>query len=218
MATGKSLAIEGYRGEPVPNTFLRQQGETVRLAILLPGLGYTCDMPLFYYAVKLLTAGGADLLAVEYAYNRRADFRDLPQSEQRRWLLADATAAYRAGLAQRAYEDVTLIGKSLGTLAMPHLLATADAFESVRAVWFTPLLSEDSVRQQLLGGREPKLVVIGIADPYYDPATLAGIQSATGREVLVVEDADHSLQVPGDVVRSVQALEQAMRGVQRLIT
>jgi len=36
--------------------------------------------------------------------------------------------------------------------------------------------------------------------------------------VLVVEDAEHALEIPGDVVRSVRALERVMRAVQRFVT
>jgi len=214
VASGKSLAIAGYRGEPVPNTFRRQQGETARLAILFPGMGYTCDMPLFYYAENLLTEGGADVLRVEYAYGRRPDFGQAPKSEQQRWLLADATASYRAGLAQRPYQDVTLIGKSLGTLAMGHLLTTEERSASgTRAVWLTPLLRQASLRDQVRRHGGPSLFAIGTADPHYDPALLADVQAATRGEVVVVEGADHGFDVPGDALASVHAVEQVVRAL-----
>jgi predicted alpha/beta-hydrolase family hydrolase len=102
MATSTTLTIQGYRDEPVPNRFLRPEGAIDHLALLLPGYGYTLDMPLFYYAEKLLLERGWDVLRVEYAYNTRPEFQTLPKSERDRWLLADTTAAWRAGLGQRA--------------------------------------------------------------------------------------------------------------------
>ena len=76
MATATTLTIHGYRDEPVPNRFLRPEGAIDHLAVLLPGFGYTLDMPLFYYAENLLLERGWDVLRVEYAYNKRPEFQD----------------------------------------------------------------------------------------------------------------------------------------------
>ena len=179
MSTSKVVPIAGYCGA-VPNTFVRQEGEAEHLAVLLPGMGYTCDMPLFYYAENLLTERGADVLRVEYAYGRRADFGELSDDEQLRWLLADATAAYRVGLGQRAYRDVTLVGKSLGTLAMGHLLTAEERpAGTTRAVWLTPLVREERLREQMGRCDGRSLVVIGTADPHYDVELLDEVRAAT---------------------------------------
>jgi predicted alpha/beta-hydrolase family hydrolase len=215
MASSTSLAIAGYRDEPVPNRFLRQDGVTDHLAILLPGLGYTCDMPLLYYAENLLTEAGADLLRVEYAYGRRADYRALPAPDRRRWLLADAVAASRAALAQRRYDALTLVGKSLGTLAMGHLLTTAPPpARGVRAVWLTPLLRQDDLRRQIRRYAGPSLFAIGTADPHFNPDHLEEVRAATGGEAVVLPGADHGLDVPGDPIASVHAVERVVRALQ----
>jgi predicted alpha/beta-hydrolase family hydrolase len=212
-----TLPIRGYRDEPVPNRFFRQEGETAHLAVVLPGLGYSCDMPLLYFTVSHLLDLGADVLQVDYAYGQRPEYRTVSQEERARWLLADATAAYRAGLDQRPYTRLALIGKSLGTRAMPALLAAEGTRREMRTIWFTPLLHEEEGRRCLLTSPHPALVVIGTADPYYDPATLDALRGMAGRDVLVVADAEHALEVPGDVARSVRALEAAMGAVQGFI-
>jgi predicted alpha/beta-hydrolase family hydrolase len=101
MTASTTLTIQGYRDELVPNRFLHTKGASDQLAVLLPGLGYTLDMPLFYYAENLLQERGWDVLRVEYAYNTRPEFQTLPKPERDRWILADTTAAWRAGLSQR---------------------------------------------------------------------------------------------------------------------
>lgn len=219
MATTESLAIVGYRGEPVPNRFLHQDAATDHLAILFPGMGYTLDMPLFYYAENLLTEGGADLLRVEYAYGRHAAFRAAPEDEQLRWLLADATAAFRAGLAQRPYRRLTLVGKSLGTLAMGHLLTTEGSpVGDTRAVWLTPLLREQRLREQIGRYAGPSLFAAGTADPLHDPAALDALRAASGAEAVVIEGADHGLDVPGDPIASVRGLERVIAALNAFAT
>jgi predicted alpha/beta-hydrolase family hydrolase len=217
MATSKKLTIQGYREEPVPNRFLRPEGAIDHLAVLMPGLGYTLDMPLFYYAENLLQERGWDVLRVEYAYNTRPEFRTLPEPERDRWLLADTTAAWRAGLGQRTYERVVLIGKSLGTLAMGHLLTMADPPPAVGAVWLTPMLTKERLRQQISRYGGPSLFVIGTADPHFDPAVLEKMQVATTGEAVVVRNADHGMDIPGDPIASVRAVERVVEALSRFL-
>ena len=40
--------------------------------------------------------------------------------------------------------------------------------------------------------------MVGTADSHYDPAKLAEVQQATAGEVMVIENADHSLEIAGD--------------------
>ena len=217
MATPTTLTIQGYRDEAVPNRFLRPESAIDQLAVLLPGLGYTLDMPLFYYAGNLLLERGWDVLRVDYAYNKRPEFQTLPKQERDRWLLADTTAAWRAGLSQRRYERVILIGKSLGTLAMGHLLTMADSPAGMGAVWLTPLLSNERLRQQIQQYGGPSLFVIGTADPHFDPVVLEQMQVATVGEAVVARNANHGMDIPGDPIASVRALERVVEALSRFL-
>lgn len=213
----KSLDIAGYRGEQVPNTFLRQDGEAQHIAILFPGMGYTCHMPLLYYPTELLLGKGADVLQVEYTYRRRDDFQSASDEEQTRWFVADVTAALRAALAQRAYTQVTLIGKSLGTLALGHLLSTEEMLREARGVWLTPLLRNERLRAQIKKWAGRSLFVIGTADAHYDANLLSEVEAATGGESLVVDGADHSVEIEGDILASLRALERVVRAVDEFV-
>jgi predicted alpha/beta-hydrolase family hydrolase len=217
MATATTLTIQGYRDEAVPNRFLRPQGAINHLAVLLPGFGYTLDMPLFYYAQNLLLERGWDVLRVEFAYNTHPEFQTLPEMERNQWLLADTTAAWRAGLGQQTYDRVVLIGKSLGTLAMGHLLTMADPPPNVGAVWLTPLLAEERLRQQISQYGGPSLFVIGTADPHFDPVVLEKMQVATIGEAVVVRNADHGMDIPGDPIASVRAVERVVEALSRFL-
>jgi predicted alpha/beta-hydrolase family hydrolase len=197
---------------------LRPEGAIDHLAVLLPGFGYTLDMPLFYYAENLLLERGWDVLRVEYAYNERLEFQNLPKPEQNRWLLTDTTAAWRAGLGQRTYERVVLIGKSLGTLAMGHLLTLPDPHPTVGAVWLTPLLTQERLRQQIQQYGGPSLFVIGTADPHFDPVLLEKMQVATIGEAVVVKNADHGMDIPGDPIASIRAVERVVETLGRFLT
>ena len=217
MATTTTLTIQGYRDEAVPNRLLRPEGAIDHLAVLLPGIGYTLDMPLFYYAEHLLLHRGWDVLRVEYAYNRRPEYQALPEPERDRWLQTDTMAAWRAALEQRTYGRVVLIGKSLGTLAMGHLLTAPAPPSTVGAVWLTPLLSRERLRQQIRQYGGPSLFVIGTADPHFDPVVLEEMQVATIGEAVVVTGADHGMDLPGDPIASVRAIERVVEALGRFL-
>jgi hypothetical protein len=213
----ETLDIRGYSGEAVPNTFFRQEAPATHLGIVLPGVGYTAHMPLLYYCALVMRNRGLDVLAVEYSYARRADFMQAAEEERARWFIADVTAAVNAALAQGDYQQVTLVGKSLGTLGMGYLVSTDERFNRVGAVWLTPLLTDERLYGQITrwGGRS--LFVIGSADPHYDPHLLAEVQSVSSGEAIVVDGADHSLEIPGDALASLRALELIVRELDRFL-
>ena len=211
MYTWNTLNIAGHERAPVPNTFIRQQAETAHAALVLPGLGYTAQMPLLFYVAELLLAQQVDVLQVNYNYLDA--FRGLDSAAKHRRLAADSTAAYRTLIAQRPYTHLTLVGKSLGTQAMAHLLPTQTFPAHTSALWLTPVLTNPTVREQITAFSGPSLVVIGTADSFYDPGLLAEIGETPIRRFFTVEGADHGLSVDNDVFRSLQALEQVLRAV-----
>lgn len=218
MYSVETLNIQGYRNQSVPNTFFKQDTEASQIAILLPGWEYTCQMPLLYYPAHLLLGLGTVLLQVEYTYNLRTDFQALPSSEQSEWLFTDAAAACNAALTQRSYKQVTIIGKSIGTLTMGQLLTTEVRLARAQAVWLTPLLKNERLRTQILQCRQPSLFVIGTADPNYQPDYLAEVKEKTRGEVVVIQGADHSLEIKDNILESLKAMGQVIDAMRMFFT
>ncbi len=209
MYSTETLPIKGYRDEAVPNVFFKCDAGTRHAAMLLPGMGYKATMPLIYYPRRLMMDLGADVLVLEYDYDRAA-YRDLDGGERLRWLAVDVSAAYRSLREQGDYDQLTLVGKSIGTLGMGHTLTTEDLPEAVYAVWLTPLLRLDMLRAQIAKYGGASLFATGTADPHYDADRLAEVVAATNGEAIVVPEANHSLEVPGEVMGSVKAMEQVL--------
>jgi hypothetical protein len=210
-----SLDILGHRGEPVPNTLYTREGAAEEIGVLLPGIGYTAQMPLLWYARRVLQERNADVLAVDYAYMTRPEFRHFgPGAEER--LHSDVAAAVHSALRYRHYARVTLIGKSLGTLAMGCLLADR-IVEPSCAIWLTPLLKREELFTQMLRQQHRSLIVIGTADAHYDPGLLSQLRTATGGEELVIDDADHAMEIEDDTLRSVRAMERIVEAMQHVL-
>jgi hypothetical protein len=62
------------------------------------------------------------------------------------------------------------------------------------------------------------LIVIGTADPHFNEALLDEIKRETDSEMLIIEGADHSLEIGGDVLRSLAAMEKVIRAIQSFVT
>ena len=109
----------------------------MKLAVLFPGIGYTCDKPLLYYAGKLAQGLGYELKRVEYGNfpagikgdqeKMKAAFESaLTQTEE---ILKDVDFAQ--------YEDILFISKSVGTVVAACYRQKYHI--ACRSISFTPL-------------------------------------------------------------------------------
>jgi hypothetical protein len=213
MVSMSSIDIRG-RERSVPNTLFETEGAT-HVAIVFPGLAYTCGMPLLWYPTHQLLSMGADVLWVEYDYHRLPGFRSLDDGEQERLIRDEAAAAVDAVLGPRGYERVTLIGKSIGTVAMDLILETDDRLQSAETIWLTPVVSHIEPRRA--AGRGRALFVIGTADPSYDPDDFDAFVRAAGGSSLVVEEADHALQVGTDPLRAIEIVREVVVAIRTFL-
>lgn len=173
--------------------------------ILLPGANYSTTAPILWFAREAALAAGRNVLAV-------IDSRKGSSDDPQRWAEARAQAALR-----HVGVDASpiLVAKSITSLAAP--LA---ARRVLPAVWLTPLISEagtpisKAVIDGLAAASAPFVLVGGSADPSWDGARA---RSLARGEVLEIADADHALQVPGDMARSIDALRSVSAAVSDFI-
>ena len=212
MYSRQRLSVYGYHNEAVPHTFFRQPQETDHAVIVLPGIGYSCQQPLLYYSTREFLQQGADVLWIEY--NQRDDFTSLSETEVIRCALADTSAACQAFLSERPYQRVTFIGKSLGTATMVYMLNTLALPAMIQTIWLTPLLRRQELRNLICEARPRSLFIVGTADPHYDKHALLEVQMATRGDTLIIENADHSLEIANDIIQSLQAMERIIQAIQ----
>lgn len=188
----QSLGLTGYDNAPLSTTFFRHN-DSNHLVVIYPGMAYLVQHPLLYYPTQLCLARSCEVLWVQYNY-RHAVFQSLSSDEQHRWLAHDTITALEAGIAQRPYRQITLIGKSLGTVALGHVLASPHAPRVTASVWLTPILTDAQVVAQMMHISHPALLVTGTADPVYEAGALHQVCEKTGATSLVLDQADHLLE------------------------
>lgn len=215
--TESQLPVIGHENLPVPNSFLSHDDGSDHLAIIFPGFAYGIDRPILHYSARLLTDLGADVLRLGRLYSNVPGFSELPAQERARMIVTDGLALATAGLAHRAYSRVTLVGKSIGTLTVGRLLKVEPRLAGAACIWHTPLLSNEKLMEAIEERRPRSFFTIGTDDPHYDSGLLTRVAEATGGESLVVEDADHSLEIPASVARTIDAASAVMEGMDRFM-
>ncbi|TDC80191.1 alpha/beta hydrolase [Streptomyces hainanensis] len=184
---------------PDPTRF---DGDRDRVALVIPGMGYTPARPLLHFARAVLLHHGWTVQ--ELWWQVPDGLSRWPAGERIAWVERQVNEAVDAeGGACRL-----LVGKSLGTLA-----AGVAADRRIAAVWLTPLLTDEFVAGALRRAEASTLLVGGTADGWWD----AGIAASSGHEVLEVPAADHALELPDDVAGSVDVLRQVVARLDRFV-
>ena len=190
--------------EPINARLIRRSAR--ELAILLPGLNYTVENPLFYYIGQLMHERSVDTLLVDFIYNRDDAFLNAPDDDRLERLRTDGQIIIDFARSLGEYDRITIIGKSLGTISMSR--AISDLPDS-RLVWLTPSLGGAGLRAQMLGRPNPAFCLIGTRDPAYSEVLVEEL-SADGMAVAVIEGADHGISHVDGAVASVGLVHQAI--------
>lgn len=215
MPSVKRLNIVGYNNEEVPNLYIDSSSN--QLAVLLPGLAYSNDSPILYYTANYLIEKGISVLKVDYKYFESEKYLASSKEVQKHWLISDVEAAIKTVLSIQDFERVILVGKSIGTLAIGEILTADNQFENAEIVWLTPLFKNEELLQQVLKIDNRSLFIIGTEDPSYNNDTFAKILENDNVDSLIVEGADHSIDIENNIIESIDQSKEILLKIMRFI-
>ena len=167
-----------------PGEAVLHEGDPARCAVMLPGVAYFSQAPLLWFAREAAQARGWSVLEL----SERAPRDEDPFT----WMRDRAARALQEATA----DSVAVIGKSLASAAAPLV-----AERGLPAVWLTPLLNRTEVADALDAATAPALLVGSPDDPTWRNGAVP-----QGPEVLELAGLDHSLQVKGDPLASLDVL------------
>lgn len=207
--------VKGYKQKDIPFTMVSVTEETERLAIFLPGAGYTAKAPLFHYASSLFLDESMDVLEVNYPYHDEF-YRDFTWEELEKTVNHDVHAVLEHVLSAKPYRQFVFLAKSIGTLCMDSVLKREDV-QDAKVIWVTPLLKEEKVLNALIHNEYPGLCIIGDKDPNYTPEGLERIRRDTLVETRVIPNMNHSLEHEGHVLDSIDMLKRIMKDLKEFM-
>ncbi|MDV9177757.1 alpha/beta hydrolase [Streptomyces sp. W16] len=190
----------------VPGPFAvptRHDGAPDRVAVVVPGVGYTPAMPLLHFARAVLLQHGWTVQ--ELWWRIPDDFSRFTVEERIAWVEAEVTRAVDA----EAGACRLVVGKSLGSLGCGVV-----AERGIAAAWLTPVLTIDQVVRGLRRAQAPTLLVGGDADKLWDSRVAESLRQ---HEVLEIPSADHSLELPDDARGSVDVLRTVVSRLDRFV-
>lgn len=183
-----------------------------KIAVIFPGMGYTKDRPLLYFAGKIAKSCGYELVFVEYedvSWNKEL-LRDHAQMTGIFKKCIESSERILADVDFESSEDTVFISKSIGTVIAAAVAKRHSA--SVRQICFTPI---EQFCDFIEDGNA--LVFYGGSDPFADPEAIARICREKSLEAYRVEGANHSLEV-NDVKKDIENLAFVMDKVTDKIT
>ncbi len=173
-----------------------------KLVVMFPGVGYTMDFPMLYYASFLFEAKGYEQIHMKY---NSIFFEPELTREEKSLRVRDYVWEKVKEIDFSKYEKVVFLSKSVGTIEA-GLLAEKLEIEPEQ-IYLTP------VPDALPCIKEKDTVVIGTADEVY-PECKAYCDEH-GIKPLYIEGANHSLEVEGKPFESLEILKDVMKFVER---
>jgi hypothetical protein len=149
----------------------------MKVAVLLPGTGYTAQAPLLYWCGALLREAGWHVEVVEWTVTDDDFNNPVPFVEYALTAAFDAAPPASTRL---------IVAKSFGTFALPWAIEN-----DVPGVWLTPILTDPAVSGALASANSTHLAVGGTRDPMWVPENIEG----TDASLATLDGGDHRLEV-----------------------
>ena len=169
-----------------------------KIAVLFPGIGYTCDKPLLYYSAKLAAEKGFEVVRVPYGNfpsNVKGNAEKMYQSfvsarEQSEEILKDVDWS--------SYDEIVFFSKSVGTVVA--LSYASEHGIDARQVLYTPLKEtfkfpvEAGAADASDAGKSRVIAFHGTGDPWAQTEDIIKICEEKGVPLYLTKDANHSLE------------------------
>jgi hypothetical protein len=202
----------------IPYTWIRSDKPNKSICIMLPGLGYSTQRPLFHYATGLFLNENIDVLHINYQFAKNEEFRLRSKTEQEQWMYDDVRAVVNEVLKDAVYEQQFIFSKSIGTIPMAMEWKQRNfIINETVGIWLTPLLKEDIVYEAILKTDFPSLSVIGDKDHHFIADRLAAFQDNSLIHNIMVSEADHGLEIQTDIPASIEVIKHIMESIKGFI-
>lgn len=174
----------------------------MKIAVLFPGIGYTCDKPLLYYAGKLAAKYDYRVMPVAYGNFPSGVKGNREKMEQSFYSALHQAEEMLKDVRWEDYEDILFISKSVGTIVAACYKKQHQI--KARSISFTPL--EDTFSFASGEG----IMFYGTADPWVkDGRVICEGCEKIGQRLYITENANHSLET-GDVAVDLANLAKIM--------
>lgn len=209
--------VERSEVSTIPYTWIRSEEANKSICIMLPGLGYTTQRPLFHYGTSICLKNHVDVLHINYNFMKNGPFATLGKEEQSHWMYEDVKDVVEEVLKDTNYVQCFLLSKSIGSIPMAIEWSQKNFIRNTFGIWLTPLFQEDQVYHALLNTEHPSLCVIGDHDHHFIKERISSLKNNKLISTVIIPDADHSLEIHGDMSATLDAMKSLLERIQDFI-
>lgn len=185
-----------------------------KLAVLFPGVGYTCSKPLLYYTASAASDLGYQIERLDYGqdihtFKGRSQEDLLPVTE-----LALKRILPRLGdLNIPSYKEVVFISKSIGTVIACQAEEALGLPRPVRHFLMTPIPAALPYLNKVDG-----VFFSGTGDPYISSQLiLKAARDFPDKAGILFDGCDHSLEIKGDTIGNLYNIKQIVAYLTKML-
>ena len=178
-----------------------------KLAVIFPGVGYTCAKPLLYYTASAAADQNYEVIRLDYGQDIHTFRGRTPlELEPVTSLALKRTLRQLGNVPFQEYEKIIFISKSIGTVIACEAEKQLALTGKVRHFLLTPIPASIHYLKQADG-----IFFSGTADPYIPEKTIRQAArlypSKTGG---IFEGCNHSLERRGDIMGNLNNLQKVI--------
>lgn len=185
----------------IPFRLIEQQETADHLVIILPGAGYTTQAPLLHFTTSLFYTKGFDVLHINYSFSKQ----ELSYLSEKDFTIEIQRTIGKA-IENKKYKNIFVVAKSIGTIALSYLLHNK-MLKDAKTIWLTPLLQRDDVFKAMVTSENKGLCIIGDKDSCFIAERFEKLKNNRQLTFHLVEGGNHSLELDGLPIESVEILK-----------
>ncbi len=172
-----------------------------RIVVIFPGVNYSKDCPLLYYAGFKFEARGYERVAIDYSDSLK---RDKSLDEHMENVKSDVLTKLKA-IDFSKYSDIVFVSKSIGTV----IAGWADEKLSIgaRHIYLTPL---KETLPYIKKGKKVIIVIDGTNDKHLNADILKEHCMKENIRLMQIEGVNHRLEVRGDTDKNIEILKEVV--------
>ena len=178
------------------------EDERKNLIVLFPGAGYTVNRPLLYYAGFKYYVKGYESIKINYGdcLKKEKSFPDIIQDTQSYVLNQIKDVDFSS------YDDILFVSKSFGTAIAGGIAEKLDK-KNIRHIYLTPI--GESLKF-IKSGKNINIVITGTKDRFLETNILKEHCEQEKIRLELIDDADHSLEIFGDMNVNIEILKRVV--------
>ena len=185
-----------------------------KLAVIFPGVGYTCTKPLLYYTAAMAAEHDYEIIRLDSGQDIHTFHGRTPaELEPVIKLAIKRTLPQLESVPFNDYEDIVFISKSIGTTISCQLEGALSLRGKVKQFLITPIPSTLRYLSDVNG-----LFFAGTADPYMPENKIrAAARNFPEKTGGIFEDCNHSLEQKGDTLGAIRNLRLIVECLEKML-